>query len=913
MDLLDTYFDSLSESSSSEDHDDIESLYGGQARSILSSLEETIGKIDDFLLFERAFMHGDIVCLASDPLGQMGKVINVELTVDLENIYGRKIHNVNSKNLQKIRSISVGDYVVSGAWLGKVDKIVDRITVLFDDGTKCELTTIGPEKIIAISPDILEDSQYPFYPGQKVQVDASSVSKPVGWLCGTRKNRNNQGTVCNVDAGLVYVDWLGCASVDGEKWSTPPCLQNSKNLTLLSCFPHANWQFGDWCVLPMEQIFPCAFSSGLVKGHGQSKKILPRNSLSPNFQEISVIVRTRTKIDVQWQDGSQSRGLDSHSLLPVNIVDVHDFWPDAFVMEKGTCDDSNVSCDQRWGVVRSVDSKERTVKVKWCNSTVSGEKEVEEIVSAYELVEHPDYSYCLGDAVFRMQKSGVLDLADENCFTNHTISKSGVSEESDLKANDNGEVQNRYPKSNFLSHIGLVVGFKDGVIEVKWATGATSKVLPYEIYRFDKCDGTTANSIVNDENIQQSNGDTADHENQLLGQKEKDVLDLNYNNLKDYSSYSLYQVAVGVFTSITSSLVGSLGSAVVCAYKRTSLDVPKLEIPTEEEALELCTMQIVDEPLVADDSEIYGMITSQLRSNEANEDIILPSGSKLPQQFRQFDMVSGGLDHHFVDRSGTGVLQSTQMKRGWLKKVHQEWSILEKDLSETIYVRVYEDRMDLLRAAIVGAPGTPYHDGLFFFDICLPPQYPDEPPMVHYNSGGLRINPNLYESGKVCLSILNTWTGSGTEVWNPGSSTILQVLLSLQALVLNEKPYFNEAGYDAHIGKAEGEKNSVSYNENAFLESCRSMMYLLRKPPKHFEELVKEHFTGRCKNILLACKAYMEGAPIGYPFGDSKPEHESHKGSSTGFKIMLGKLFPKLVEAFSDNDVDCRQMLHQVE
>lgn len=37
--------------------------------------------------------------------------------------------------------------------------------------------------------------------------------------------------------------------------------------------------------------------------------------------------------------------------------------------------------------------------------------------------------------------------------------------------------------------------------------------------------------------------------------------------------------------------------------------------------------------------------------------------------------------------------------------------------------------MDLLRAALVGAPGTPYHDGLFFFDIMLPPQYPHEPPV----------------------------------------------------------------------------------------------------------------------------------------------------------------------------------------
>nr|AAC69130.1 E2, ubiquitin-conjugating enzyme, putative [Arabidopsis thaliana] len=153
-------------------------------------------------------------------------------------------------------------------------------------------------------------------------------------------------------------------------------------------------------------------------------------------------------------------------------------------------------------------------------------------------------------------------------------------------------------------------------------------------------------------------------------------------------------------------------------------------------------------------------------------------------------------------------------------------------MPHTIYVRVCEERMDLLRAALVGAPGTPYHDGLFFFDIMLPPQYPHEPPMVHYHSGGMRLNPNLYESGRVCLSLLNTWSGSGTEVWNAGSSSILQLLLSFQALVLNEKPYFNEAGYDKQLGRAEGEKNSVSYNENAFLITCKSMISMLRKPPK---------------------------------------------------------------------------------
>lgn len=45
-------------------------------------------------------------------------------------------------------------------------------------------------------------------------------------------------------------------------------------------------------------------------------------------------------------------------------------------------------------------------------------------------------------------------------------------------------------------------------------------------------------------------------------------------------------------------------------------------------------------------------------------------------------------------------------------------------------MRVYENRMDLLRAVIVGPKGTPYHDGLFMFDIHLPPDFPHTPPVT---------------------------------------------------------------------------------------------------------------------------------------------------------------------------------------
>ena len=68
--------------------------------------------------------------------------------------------------------------------------------------------------------------------------------------------------------------------------------------------------------------------------------------------------------------------------------------------------------------------------------------------------------------------------------------------------------------------------------------------------------------------------------------------------------------------------------------------------------------------------------------------------------------------------------------------------------------------------------------------------------LVYYHFGGLRLNPNLYESGKFCLGILDTWTSKGNEVWNPTSSNVLQILVSIQGLVLNSKPYFNEPVYE---------------------------------------------------------------------------------------------------------------------
>jgi ubiquitin-protein ligase len=302
-----------------------------------------------------------------------------------------------------------------------------------------------------------------------------------------------------------------------------------------------------------------------------------------------------------------------------------------------------------------------------------------------------------------------------------------------------------------------------------------------------------------------------------------------------------------------------------------------------------------------------GVDTTVDKVSHVDSRTVSGSDTRVPMfaNFKHFDLVSDPSDHHYVGETA----QANQRK--WAKKIQSEWSILEKNLPDTIYVRIYEERMDLLRAVILGAPGTPYHDGLFVFDLYLPPEYPHTPPQAYYHSGGLRLNPNLYENGKVCLSLLNTWSGKGTEVWDPQESSILQVLVSIQGLVLNTKPYFNEAGYDRQVGTLEGEKNSVVYNENSFLLSCKSILYLIRRPPMHFEDLIRQNFLLKGPGLLRSCEAYLQGAPVGSLVENKNistladTELVGADKSSAGFKLMLTKLVLKLKEAFKGLGVEC--------
>jgi ubiquitin-conjugating enzyme E2 Z len=104
------------------------------------------------------------------------------------------------------------------------------------------------------------------------------------------------------------------------------------------------------------------------------------------------------------------------------------------------------------------------------------------------------------------------------------------------------------------------------------------------------------------------------------------------------------------------------------------------------------------------------------------------------------------------------------------------------------------DETDMMKgyALIVGPSETPYFGGFYFFKFEFPFDYPFSPPKVTYmtNDGHTRFNPNLYKCGKVCVSILNTWSG---DKWS-SCQTINSVLLTLCSL-LNSAPLENEPGH----------------------------------------------------------------------------------------------------------------------
>ena len=170
-----------------------------------------------------------------------------------------------------------------------------------------------------------------------------------------------------------------------------------------------------------------------------------------------------------------------------------------------------------------------------------------------------------------------------------------------------------------------------------------------------------------------------------------------------------------------------------------------------------------------------------------------------------------------------------------------------------IYFHYDEEDVFSMKAMMVGPEGTPYYGGAYYFDIKFPKTYPLQPPLVKTMTQGnkTRFNPNLYTSGKVCLSMLNTWSGPG---WTPCNS-IESVLLSIQAMVLVKDPLKNEPGYETASKTTLNAYSSIIRFENIRI----SIIKMDQKPPDGFDifkiDFMQEYIK-RYNTILEIVKKY---------------------------------------------------------
>uniref|UniRef100_A0A8C9QVJ0 Ubiquitin-conjugating enzyme E2 Z n=1 Tax=Scleropages formosus TaxID=113540 RepID=A0A8C9QVJ0_SCLFO len=182
-------------------------------------------------------------------------------------------------------------------------------------------------------------------------------------------------------------------------------------------------------------------------------------------------------------------------------------------------------------------------------------------------------------------------------------------------------------------------------------------------------------------------------------------------------------------------------------------------------------------------------------------------------------MAGAGLLSHiqstFWDPSLSADWDSEKPSQQCILRIKRDIMSIYKEPPPGMFVVPDPHDMTKIHAMITGPFDTPYEGGFFLFLFRCPPDYPIHPPRVKLITTGnntVRFNPNFYRNGKVCLSILGTWTG---PAWSPAQS-ISSVLISIQSL-MTENPYHNEPGFEQerHPG------DSKNYNECIRHETMR--------------------------------------------------------------------------------------------
>ncbi|KAJ1468195.1 hypothetical protein T484DRAFT_1856181 [Baffinella frigidus] len=489
------------------------------------------------------------------------------------------------------------------------------------------------------------------------------------------------------------------------------------------------------------------------------------------------------------------------------------------------------STRRRFGVLRTVDCKERICVVEWfgfcqgdCSREVIGKeaKEEEEAsrdaqgklalplgtaeVSVYEIMEHPEYHYNMGDVVIRL--SNVAADGEEHapgCLlarpggrgiaappallpSSAAADTRGDAEVPPSEARSASECRPGMPGQVPEEWVGELLEIKDGMLHVHWLEGTTCWVQPSEVWVVsgDEQGGWDDGHL----QVGDDYDSGEEHEGSIAQVRaeteqtraETDALRLEHSQLLDEKADLQERRA-----ELEGRRAELVEEKAALEEKKAAREVKRAERAVAARAAGdggtaegashgSAAGTLTDEEAGAGGKRKIASSTDTAaprpaktgRSSSAPPPDDQPSdggqattasppgggalhGGRAAGDARDGDGGGGGGGQAAAEQEGagggdeeegTGAFEVLDMlaehllashavpgeSRTFFKAVQREHKLLRSSLPPGILVRASEARMDLLRAVILGPSKTPYEDGVFVFDIHLPPEYPFVPP-----------------------------------------------------------------------------------------------------------------------------------------------------------------------------------------
>ncbi|KAJ6621581.1 hypothetical protein B0H10DRAFT_2016484 [Mycena sp. CBHHK59/15] len=814
----------------------------------------------DLVLVDRIFHPGDFCKRSIDDV-RSGVVTDAHVNGRVEHVIsGERLDRwITLDELSDRTYAEVGDYVTYDDWIGQVIELYDEVLVEVSTGDLIRLPELGSRLSVGEKGhDILPPP-------------TSGVHNLFGFLLGnTRPSKSD--LVVQITHSVYAITWLAVnQSLDPEDsqarrrpqqyWTAP----DMSKLTLIRSLSDLEMRVGDRVTLRDDYKLP-----GTTHGLESEAQVVVKTF---------TVIETQTFLDVLWQDDTKET-LRSTELIPYLNPDEYDCWPGDYVIWNG-------EDERRAVIIQSVNATHRTASVLIPETgkielasvleldphgTSDNAAAITEVTSdglgvrrGDFLFVHPEGKTNGSPVIYRVPRIGEVEawvrdvpfVDGQLAGFRKEMSEMGASIARRRTAENivEGLILRPTADNETLMWIGEVTSINfDGTVELTHPNGA---VRYYPLQRLTKLyDGIDQLEDDMWDEMSDSHGSYAE-ENPVWTMDEDGVWQPDDSDEGDGWEDDDDEVAEGEDDAEEDvSMVPADGLTwtddiplpidvipLRPSVDDTRSDTPKPVVETVPGTPIPERLASPDVPKDASDDPPLGDLDS-----DENEE----------SHWKRFEILpSAPQDHAYYNSP------PAQPSKSFLGRLTREYRVLASSLPDSILVRTYEDRTDLLRSLIIGPENTPYEDAPFVIDWMLDSNFPHSPPIAHFLSwtnGNGRVNPNLYEEGKVCLSILGTWAGDRNEIWSAGRSSLLQAFVSIQGLVLVKEPWFCEPAYEKLRGTEEGIVNSRLYNEKAYVLSRGFVRRALELPPGGLESEIEwlYYLSGRLDKVVNDAQALIE-------------------------------------------------------